>query len=221
MVGKWQTGPSLARMTKTEFRHMRCYGMHRVKRSRPLNFAGIFCVCCLRAVDVTLRPNHVPGVKLPRFSLLSLLYLIAAVAGYFAFLPSGGRSGNSLVGWISHSYGSLYGNLLYVSGAVAFYVACRFAWRFQEPARLAIAIPITFVPAFIGLIGMVHGYLSVFRLMAVSASYATPGEVQQAHATVLQCLVVGLVLSFVSFSTLAVAMVVKSWDQRSTADDRD
>ncbi len=192
-----------------------------MKLSRPLYFTGSFRVSCWRSVDVTVRPNHEPGVKLPRFSLLSLLYLMAAVAGYLAFVPSGGQRGNSLVGWISHSYGSLYGNLLYVSGTVVFYVACRFAWRFQEPARLAIAIPITFVPAFIGLIGLVHGYISVFRLMAVSASYATPAEVQQAHATVLQCLVVGLVLSFISFSTLAVAMVVKSWGLRSTAEDRD
>ena len=146
---------------------------------------------------------------MPRFSLLSIFYFVTACAGYFALITIAGRNDSSLVTWLANSLGVLYGTLLYVSGLAAFYVACRCSWRSANPSDVAVALPFAFLPTFVGLIGLVHGYISVFRIFSMYGKPPEPTEMYEAHATILVCLLVGLCLSLISFALLAIAMLVK------------
>ncbi len=138
--------------------------------------------------------------------------------GYFALFIIAGRNDPFLLAWLANSLGMLYGTLLYVSGLASFYVACRCSWRFADASEVAVALPFAFLPAFVGLIGLVHGYISVFRILSMYGTPPKPTEMYEAHATILVCLLVGLCLSLISFALLAIAMLVKCHKpQHSTA----
>lgn len=147
---------------------------------------------------------------MPRFSLISICYCVAGFAGYFAIFAIASRNDSSFVSWLANSLGLLYGTVLYVSGLAAFYVACRSSWQSTTPAGVAVAIPFTFIPALIGLIGLVQGYINVYHIFSLSGSYPKPSEIYFMHSMVLVCLLVGLCLTFTSFALLATAMLVKS-----------
>lgn len=153
---------------------------------------------------------------MPRFLLLAIFYFVAGCAGYFALFAIARQNNHSLVSWLTNSLGIFYGTLLYVSGLSVIIVACRTCWRAATPSAVAVAIPFTFVPAFIGLIGLIHGYINVYRILSLSGTYPKTTEMYRAHPMVMVCLLVGMCFSFISFALLAVAMLVKSRNPRSS-----
>ena len=146
---------------------------------------------------------------MPRFSLIFICYVVTGFAGYFALFAVASRNDSSFISWLANSLGLLYGTLLYTSGLSAFYVACRSVLRSTRPTEVAAVIPFTFLPAFIGAIGLVHGYIDVYRVLSYSGTSPNPSEMFQAHSVVLVCLLVGLCFTFVSFAILSIAMIVK------------
>jgi hypothetical protein len=157
-------------------------------------------------------PNKEPkrDITMPRFSLIFICYVVTGFAGYFALFAAAIRNDPSFISWLANSLGLLYGTLLYTSGLSAFYVACRSVQRSTRPTEVAAAIPFMFLPALIGAIGVVHGYIGLYRVLSYSGASPNPSEMFQAHSVVLVCLLVGLCFTFVSFAILSIAMIVKS-----------
>ena len=145
-----------------------------------------------------------------RSSLISVVYLIAGIAGYLALLYLRSQSDAPAIVWMADALGVIYGTLLYASGLAALYVACRFSWRCTTPAEVAAAIPFVLLPAYIGLIGLIHGYVSVYWFYASSGMLPRQGELYGTQAMVLICPLVGLGFSFPAFVILSIAMVIKS-----------
>lgn len=156
-----------------------------------------------------------------RFSLFALCYVVAGSAGYLALVLASSRSSASIASWLVDSLGFLYGTLLYIAGLSALYMSCRIVRRVRDPAAVATALPIAFLPSFIGVVGLVHGYISIFRMVAASGTYPKPNDMLDAQSTVLVCLLTGLVLTFPSFVLLAVAMVVKQTRFKKDLGERD
>lgn len=146
---------------------------------------------------------------MPRFSLMLICYVVTGFAGYFALFAVAIRNDSSFISWLANSLGFLYGTLLYTSGLSVFYVVCRSVLRSTRPTEVAAVIPFTFLPAFIGAIGLVHGYINVYQVLSLSGRLPHPSEMYQAHSVVLVCLLVGLCFTFVSFAILSIAMIVK------------
>jgi hypothetical protein len=146
---------------------------------------------------------------LKRFSLLSICYTVAGIAGYFALIVASHQTPGSFVDWIVRSLGFLYGTVLYVAGLLAFYVACRTIRTASSAADIAVAIPISLLPTVVGVIGVVHGYISVFYVFSISGMIPEPTDLYSAHATVLVCAMTGLCLTLPSFVILAVVLVVR------------
>lgn len=109
-----------------------------------------------------------------RFSFSALCYVSAGFAGYLALVVTSNGSSASIASWLLDSLGFLYGTLLYVTGLAALYMSCRTIRRARNPGTVACALPIAFLPAFIGVIGLIHGYTSVFHLVAASGTYRKP-----------------------------------------------
>ena len=124
---------------------------------------------------------------MPRFSLLVACCFVAACAGYFALIAVAGQDEDLLASWLAKTLGLLYETVLYASGLSAIFVACRTSWRAASPSAVAVAIPITILPAFIGLIGLIHGYINFYRILAWSSTNPNPTEMWSMHSTVLVC----------------------------------
>ncbi|TWU59524.1 hypothetical protein V7x_56020 [Crateriforma conspicua] len=146
---------------------------------------------------------------MPRFSLILIGYCVTGFAAFFALVTMASRNDASFVSWLVNSLGLLYGTLLYVSGLAAFYISVRYSWRASTASQLAALIPFSLLPGFIGIVGLLHGYVSVFQILALSGTFPKPSDLHHAHATVLICPLVGLAFSLVSFAILAIAMVAK------------
>ena len=147
---------------------------------------------------------------MPRFSLISICFGIAGFAGYFAIVAITIRSDSSVIAWLARSLGALYGTLIYFSGLSALYIACRTVRHATRPSELAVVIPLAMLPAFMGLVGLVHGYVGVYRILSVSRKRVASTSLFELHASVLACPLVGLVFSFVTVAIIAIAMVAKA-----------
>ena len=154
-----------------------------------------------------------------RISLRTIAYLIAAFAGYIALAsaPSQQWGTSSLLDAI-HSMGPLYGTLLYVSGAFAFFFACRFARRGRTSSQIASAIPMTLIPALIGAIGAIHGHIETYELIGWSGT--SPKEpsllsefAEYVNAGNLVCLLFGLSITVLCFTILSIALIVNTHRQ--------
>lgn len=150
-----------------------------------------------------------------RFSLLAIFYTVFGAAGYFAMIVASNTMPGSFVEWIVQSLGFLYGTILYFTGLVAFFVALGTVRKSISAAETVTAIPITLLPALVGVIGAVHGYISVFRALALSRTNLDPTVLYDAHATVLACGMTGLCLTFPSFAMLAIALALRPSQQKA------
>lgn len=147
----------------------------------------------------------------PRFSLGTFLYLVIGIAVYASMLSAAFFGQASWFAWIFNALGLIYGTLLYATSCASLYITFRITWLARKPSEVAVAIPFVFLPTFIGVVGLLHGYMRVYRVLAISASIPKPSEMFYAHAMVLVCLLVGLIATLICFTWLAIAMLVKQW----------
>ena len=109
-----------------------------------------------------------------RYSLVTLVYVVAGFAGYFALIVAAQRHPEARVAWLAEALGFLYGTILYVTGFAALYMACDAIRNASSSSDIASAIPISLLPAFIGVVGMVHGYINVYETLSMSGTTAKP-----------------------------------------------
>ena len=154
---------------------------------------------------------------MPRFSIVGIAYVVAVVAGLFAFLSFATRFENSFAGWLLQSLGLIYVVAFTASGALAVFVAFRSCKRSRTPSEVAVGIPVTVVPIMVGVIGLLHGYVSLYRVIGMPKLAVQPINLYDAAATILACPMIGLLLSCLTFTPLAIAMVVKQRFDRDVA----
>jgi len=146
-----------------------------------------------------------------------VIFWTIGLAVFFASFVLASRSTETVANWYWDSLGVLYGTLLYFSGLAGLYVACRNSWNSSGFADLAITIPIALLPAFIGLIGSVHGYISVNHSISDLGASLNQTEMSFAHVTVLTSFLVGLCFSLVPSVIISIAVLFRRNLPRTTA----
>ena len=131
------------------------------------------------------------------FSRLSLLAIVGGLACFAMFRVAANQLPSSFFADTVDSLGMLYGTLLFSSGLFAVLAALtKDLWHGRDgqiiPARW-----IVFLPALIGMVGVVHGYLSL------TPHYASlPEDIVLPHNTIWATVAVGAMLT-----TFATAIV--------------
>ena len=148
-------------------------------------------------------------VQLSRFSLFTLVFVVAAFACYFAVIAWGTRNPLSIAGWLIESLGAIYGTAIYATGFSTLFVAIRSALRSTETHAVAIVMPFTLVPTMIGTIAMLHGYIFMNRVIASSPSYPKHSDTAYAHAFSLTPMLVGLCFTTASFTILCITLMLR------------
>ncbi|MEL6109355.1 MAG: hypothetical protein AAFU85_25390 [Planctomycetota bacterium] len=147
---------------------------------------------------------------MPRLSLFFICYVVACVAVLFSLILSANGAEPGVARWLLNSLGLMYGGLLYVSGTAAIYVSIRVASRSKSLADLASALPFAFVPTLIGLIGLLHGFISFSSLLRGQPTPPKPSELYFAQSVALASPLVGLCFSTIAFVILATVMLRRS-----------
>jgi len=143
------------------------------------------------------------------------VFCITGFAGYFALLAMAARNDDSLLSWLANSLGLLYGTLLFITGLASICIACRSTRRSVERQSVASAIPFVFLPAYIGIIGCVHGYIHIYHILLMTGTTIKQSHMFFAYHTALVSFLVGLVLSFIPFAILCVTLILKSDSRQS------
>lgn len=135
--------------------------------------------------------------------------MIAVFALFFAFIAGVNRYPESNFVWFANAIGWAYGLPLYISGSLAVYFALAPTGDARFLTKLVCRLPVTLVPALIGLFGTVHGYMAVFDAIALEDA-ATTSMIYSAYSAMLATLFVGLLFSIPAFVTLALRMIALS-----------
>ncbi|MCS7469963.1 hypothetical protein NZK35_25205 [Stieleria sp. ICT_E10.1] len=151
-----------------------------------------------------------------RISLFTLCFAVAAFAAFFAIVVMGARQPDSIAGWLVESLGWFYGVTIYGTGSFALLVAIAQLRRSCSPASTACLIPLAFIPAFVGVIGLLHNYIYMNRLIASSPSYPKHDALAYGHAFGLTPLLVGMCFTTVAFAILSFSLL-----HRSLKDERE
>ncbi|MDM4019413.1 hypothetical protein [Roseiconus lacunae] len=145
-----------------------------------------------------------------RISLFTLCLAVAAFSAFFAIVVMGIRQPGSIAGWLIESLGWFYGVTIHGTGSVALLVALAQLRRSYSPASTACLIPITFIPAFVGVIGLLHNYIYMNRVIASSPSYPKHDAFAYGHAFGLTPLLVGMCFTTVAFAILSFSLLHRS-----------
>ncbi len=163
--------------------------------------------CVKRCVDTMNDKQN----SMKRTNAAAVIYLAVGFAVFIAsFVVASSSSRNiTIVSWYWDSLGSLYGTLIYFSGLMGLYVACRNLWNSNGSTEIVTAIPVAVLPAVFGLIGSVHGYISVHHSISELGASIDQTQMSFAHVTVLTSLLVGLCFSIVPLIVIAIAALVR------------
>jgi len=148
-------------------------------------------------------------ILMKRSKAPTVIFWTIGFAVFFASFVLASSSTETVANWYWDSLGALYGTLLYFSGLAGLYVACRTFWNSSGSAEVAITFAIALLPAFIGLIGSVHGYISVHHSISDLGASLNQTQMSSAHVTVFTSFLVGLCFSIVPSIIISIAILFR------------
>lgn len=134
-----------------------------------------------------------------KLSLLLCLSVIGGCAAFFVLQVVAGQAPSSFIALTVERLGVLYGSLLFTTGVFAMLVASREFLSNSTDDRGSRALWIAGLPVVIGMVGVVHGYLS----LAGYYSMLSP-EIAIPHATVWTTAMVGVFFTILSATILLI-----------------
>ncbi len=137
-----------------------------------------------------------------------MCYTIAAIAVFLALILALNQMSLGLQ-WLFYSVGAFYGTILFVTGTWALYISCRSARNASSVAEVAVALPLAFLPVFIGLVGSLQGFVNVAYIVSVVSPPLKQSELFEGLGTAASTLVVGALLTLPSYLVISVAMLKK------------
>jgi len=116
--------------------------------------------------------------------------------------------------WLFQSLG-FYSLLLLGSGFMMFVGAVLVAAMSRRPSVLAAYLALVPIPAILGVIGMFHGLITIFEVVATAESAVHPASLASGISSTLVCPLTGILCSLPAFLVTVICLLVKVMLERS------